>query len=111
MSSSAPSDTMVTYQASPSVAIHVKPQPARPRPAPLPPHKLLLHNDKVNTMEDVVEAILKLTPLRPIDAIRRMLEAHYRGKALLLTVHKERGELYIEQFATFKITTSLESDA
>ena len=89
----------------------VRPQEKPAKPRLLPPFKLLLHNDDTNTMEDVVRAIVMLTPLAANVAIRRMLEAHEQGVALLLTTHKERGELYVDQFASLKITTTLEPDA
>ncbi len=40
-----------------------------------------------------------------------MLEAHSSGTAVLLVTHKERGELYVQQFASLKITTTLEPDS
>jgi ATP-dependent Clp protease adaptor protein ClpS len=88
-------------------------KPARPsrKPKQLPPYKVLLHNDDVNTFVDVIAAILKLTTLEPQEAMLRTLEAHDSGLALLLVTHKERAELYCEQFATFKITVTIEPDA
>ncbi|MCC7316212.1 MAG: ATP-dependent Clp protease adaptor ClpS [Planctomycetes bacterium] len=90
----------------------VKPAPARRKPKPkmLPPFKVLLHNDDKNMMEDVVASILMLTPLKEQEAILRMLEAHKTGCALLLVTHKERAELYVEQFASCKITVTMEAD-
>lgn len=88
-----------------------KPVPVRPKRGKLPPFKLLLHNDDVNVMEDVVRSIVMLTPLDAEQAVRKMLEAHDSGTALMLVTHKERGELYVQQFASLKITTSLEPDA
>src|SRR3990172_6355606 len=77
-------------------------KPARPdrKPKQLPPFKVLLHNDDVNTMEHVVSSILKVTTLEPQEAVLRTLEAHETGVALLLVTHLERAELYREQFAT-----------
>lgn len=86
-------------------------RPAPPTPKQLPPFKVLLHNDDENTMEHVVETILMLTPLNQQDAILRMLEAHESGCALLLVTHKERAELYAEQFASRKIVVTIEPDA
>jgi len=88
-------------------------KPARPsrKPKQLPPYKVLLHNDEVNTFVDVIAAILKVTTLEPEEAMLRTLEAHHSGVALLLVTHKERAELYCEQFATFKITVTIEPDA
>jgi len=84
--------------------------PARPtkKPETLPPYKVLLHNDDVNTFEHVIASVLKLTALSTQDALLRTLEAHESGVALLLVTHRERAELYIEQFATFQITVSVE---
>lgn len=87
-----------------------KPAGPKRRPKQLPPYKVLLHNDEVNTFESVIAAILKLTTLQPQDARLRTLEAHETGVALLLVTHKERAELYHEQFATFKITVTIEPD-
>ena len=87
-----------------------KPAVPKRRPKQLPPYKVLLHNDDVNTFESVITAILKLTTLEPQEALLRTLEAHETGVALLLVTHKERAELYHEQFTTFKITVSIEPD-
>jgi ATP-dependent Clp protease adaptor protein ClpS len=76
----------------------------------LPPYRVLLHNDDVNSFEHVILTILKLTPLKPEEAIERTQEAHDRGVSLLLVTHKERAELYVEQFATFKLTVTAEPD-
>lgn len=74
----------------------------------LPKWKVLLHNDDVNFMEDVVEAIIDLTPLDMNQAIERMLEAHMRGVSLLLVTHQERAELYSEQFLSKKLMVTIE---
>jgi ATP-dependent Clp protease adaptor protein ClpS len=96
----------------PASAVKEKPRkaPAPGKPGQLPPFKVLLHNDDVNDVEHVVKAILKVTRLGPSEAIARMWEAHRRGVALLLITHKERAELYREQFATFSLTVTIEPD-
>lgn len=78
-----------------------------PKPGKLPPWKVVLHNDNVNTMQDVVLAILQLTPLSEQAATRRMIEAHLRGRALLMTTHRERAELYKQQFAGRRLRVSI----
>lgn len=75
-------------------------RPSRIKPGKLPPWKVVLHNDNVNTMQDVVGTIRQLTPLSEQAAVRRMLEAHARGRALLMTTHRERAELYKDQFTS-----------
>ncbi len=74
----------------------------------LPPWKVLLHNDDQNDMLFVVEAIVSLTPLNQEAAAVRTLEAHQSGLALLLTTHKERAELYQEQFQSKGLTVTIE---
>ncbi len=76
----------------------------------IPPYRVILHNDDVNDMVHVVEVILKLTPLTREDAIKKMLEAHYTGCSLLLVTHRERAELYVEQFKSCRLTVTIEPD-
>lgn len=91
-----------------ATAVKQKPAPTKPKPKQLPPYKLLLHNDDENSFEFVIRSILRLTHLTTEDAIERTIEAHESGVALLLTTHRERAELYQEQFLTFQITTTIE---
>ena len=83
-------------------------RPLTTEPRLLPPWKVLLHNDDVNAQEEVVLAILTVTNLKPAEAIRRMLEAHHTGVALLLTTHRERAELYLAQFSGGNLTVTIE---
>ncbi|HKQ48181.1 MAG TPA: ATP-dependent Clp protease adaptor ClpS [Phycisphaerae bacterium] len=83
-------------------------RPGKAKPRLLPPFKVILHNDDQNSMEDVAAAILELTPLKKEEAILRMLEAHETGCALLLVTHKERAELYAEQFHSKSLTVTIE---
>ena len=85
-----------------------KKSPAKKPPQFLPPYKVLLHNDDVNDVEFVVHTIVALTPLNTEDAVIRTLEAHETGVALLLTTHKERAELYREQFQSKGLTVTIE---
>lgn len=82
--------------------------PSARKPKKLPPYKVLLHNDEVNTFEHIIQSILKLTTLTPQEAVLRTIEAHETGVALLLMTHRERAELYTEQFASLKVTTTIE---
>jgi ATP-dependent Clp protease adaptor protein ClpS len=85
-----------------------KPAETRKKPKPLPPFKVLLHNDDVNSFDHVIASILKLTTLTPPEAILRTLEAHETGVALLLMTHRERAELYVDQFASLKLNATAE---
>lgn len=92
-----------------AVQERTKPTPATKPPQPLPPWKVLLHNDQVNDMLYVAVTIMELTPLNEGEAIARMKEAHKSGVALLLTTHKERAELYQEQFTSKGLTVTIEA--
>ena len=51
---------------------------------------------------------VSLTPLNLEAAVQRTLEAHTAGLALLLTTHKERAELYRDQFKSKGLTVTIE---
>jgi ATP-dependent Clp protease adaptor protein ClpS len=86
----------------------VKPKPRLP--GLLPPWKVLLHNDDKNDMFFVISTIMELTPLNEQDATLRMEEAHKTGVALLLVTHKERAELYKDQFESKGLVVTIEPD-
>jgi ATP-dependent Clp protease adaptor protein ClpS len=86
----------------------VKPSPVRKPPQPLPQFKVLLHNDDVNDVLYVVGTIVELTPLDVDQAKQRTIEADKTGVALLLITHKERAELYQEQFTSKQLTVTIE---
>ena len=92
-----------------STATKKKPSPQDKPPQPLPPWKVLLHNDDKNDVEYVVTTIMSLTTLKAEDAVQRTMEAHKSGVALLLTTHKERAELYKDQFESKGLTVSIEA--
>jgi len=85
-----------------------KPAPKQKPPQMLPPWKVLLHNDDKNEVGFVVITIVELTTLNEQDARQRTEEAHKTGVALLLTTHKERAELYKDQFESKGLTVSIE---
>jgi len=85
-------------------------RPASPKTRRLPPWKVLLHNDDVNEVLYVVETIMELTPLRRPEAVVRMFEAHHTGVAHLLSTHREHAELLEEQFASKRLTVTIEPE-
>jgi ATP-dependent Clp protease adaptor protein ClpS len=90
-------------------AVKESPKPARPRIDFLPQYRVLLHNDHVNPAEEVVDTIIELTPIGRQRAVVVMLEAHTTGVALVLVTHKERAELYREQFRSKRLTVTIEA--
>jgi len=85
-----------------------KPATQKVPPKPLPPWKVLLHNDDVNDHLHVIRTIIELTHLNELDAKKRTEEADKTGVALLLVTHKERAELYKDQFSSKSLTVTIE---
>jgi ATP-dependent Clp protease adaptor protein ClpS len=85
-----------------------KPTPTKQPPGLLPPWKVLLHNDDKNAIEFVIGTIVELTPLNETEAKVRTTEADKTGVALLLVTHKERAELYKDQFESKGLTVTIE---
>ena len=85
-------------------------QTSQPETEQMPPWKVLLHNDDVNSMEHVTHTICELTTLDWDESRERMEEAHEKGVSLLLTTHKERAELYQEQFASKGLIVTIEQE-
>src|SRR3954447_21707973 len=85
-----------------------KTSPKRKPPRHLPQWKVLLHNDDKNDMGFVVKTVMELTPLNEQEAKLRTVEANDTGVALLLTTHKERAELYQEQFTSKGLVVTIE---
>ena len=104
----------------PQQAVTSEPEsaPSSPAPSPqterspqareLPQFRVLLHNDDHTPMDHVVRSIVTLTPLPRSRAHIVMLMAHTRGVALLLITHRERAELYQQQFRSKGLTVSIE---
>lgn len=99
-------DNEKTPESQGNVATKTRQQPKPPQP--LPPWKVLLHNDDKNTVDHVISSIVELTPLNEQDALDRTKEAHETGVSLLLVTHRERAELYLEQFQTKTLSVTIE---
>ena len=97
-------------RSNPGVAVAPARKSARPTPRRLPPYRVLLHNDDVNVFEHVVLTILNLTSLTLEDAVARTEEAHTCGVSLVLITHKERAELYRDQFTSKSLTVTIEPE-
>lgn len=74
----------------------------------LPPWKLILHNDDVNTAEHVVERVQEILSFDVDKALEVVIEAHEKGVAFLLTTHQEKAELFVDMFSSCGITVTAE---
>ncbi len=99
-----------------AMTMKVRPKPRsdqRKSPAKLdqmPQWRILLHNDDKNEIGYVVDTIVELVSLNPLEALIHTLEAHKSGLALLMTTHRERAELLCEQFASKFLTVTIEPE-
>jgi ATP-dependent Clp protease adaptor protein ClpS len=111
MSQAAP--TVDNAEAAPPVAKPAAPQ-VRPekheKPEVPPPWRVLLHNDEVNVFEHVVQMLHRITPLSMEEAFERTQQAHTQGRAILLSTHKERAELYVEQLTSVGLTVTMHEE-
>lgn len=80
-----------------------------PRLDRLPPFRVLLHNDDHNEMGFVVRTLREIAALEPERAILVMKEADETGVGLVTITHKERAELYVDQFKSKGLVASCEA--
>lgn len=92
----------------PVQATATKPRPMPPKLDQLPPFRVLLHNDDHSSFDWMIDTIVELTPHRRESAMLLTWEAHATGVSLLLVTHKERAELYQDQFKTKKLIVTIE---
>ena len=79
-----------------------------PRVDKLPPYRVLLHNDDHNEALFVVITLSELVSLAVEQAFKVMEEAHKTGVSLVTVTHKERAELYVDQFKSKGLIASCE---
>ncbi|BAU42942.1 MULTISPECIES: ATP-dependent Clp protease adapter ClpS [Cyanophyceae] len=76
-----------------------------------PRYRVLLHNDDFNSMEYVVQTLMKTVPnLTVPQAINIMMEAHTNGVALVITCAQEHAEFYCETLKSHGLTSTIEPD-
>ncbi|MFB2938464.1 ATP-dependent Clp protease adapter ClpS [Aerosakkonemataceae cyanobacterium BLCC-F154] len=76
-----------------------------------PRYRVLLHNDDFNSMEYVVQVLMKTVPsLTQPQAVNIMMEAHATGIALVITCAQEHAEFYCETLKNHGLTSTIEPD-
>lgn len=73
-------------------------------------YRVLLHNDDVNEMDHVVNALQETFRFEIAKAVMVMKEAHEGGVALCSIEPLEHAEFHKEKLQTFGITVSIEPD-
>ncbi len=76
-----------------------------------PRYRVLLHNDDFNSMEYVVQTLMKtVAGLTQPQAVSIMMEAHNSGLALVITCALEHAEFYCETLCNHGLTSTIEPD-
>ena len=76
-----------------------------------PRYRVLLHNDAHNSMEYVVQVLMKTVPsITQPQAVSIMMEAHTNGMALVITCAQEHAEFYCETLQSQGLTSTIEPD-
>ena len=80
----------------------------RPIAETLPPCTVVLHNDDVNSMDYVVQALLASVPaLDAARAVEVMLTAHHHGQADVITCPLEHAERYRDRLEAHGLTATI----
>jgi ATP-dependent Clp protease adaptor protein ClpS len=89
-----------------------RPAGSRPRPSfrpvPLPRYRVVLRSGPTPDMMFIVHTLMDLTRFGLAEAMHKMWESHHYGRSVLLVTHKERAELYAEQFSAKGLSVALE---
>ena len=76
-----------------------------------PRYRVLLHNDDYNSMEHVVQALMKtVASITQPQAVSIMMEAHTNGMALVITCAQEHAEFYCETLQSQGLSCTIEPD-
>ncbi|HEY9301020.1 MAG TPA: ATP-dependent Clp protease adapter ClpS [Phormidium sp.] len=76
-----------------------------------PRYRVLLHNDDFNSMEYVVQVLMKTVPaLTQPQAVSIMMEAHATGIALVISCAQEHAEFYCDTLKNHGLTSTIEPE-
>lgn len=95
-------------QSGSAAATAVRPAPAKPTPDVLPPWRVILHNDDDNSIDYVVDTIVRVARLNRPSATRCTVEAHRKGCGQIVATHRERAEFLAEQLRSCKLVVTIE---
>ena len=73
------------------------------------PHNCILFNDESHGMDEVAAQIIKAVHCGAQRAVEIMMEAHLRGRAIVLTASLERCELAANVLEEIRLGTTIES--
>lgn len=100
-------DSHADRPSSPRPSTSVSPA-TKPRDRQLPRYKVILHHHPTIDLMVIVRSVMELTRFARAEATHRMWEAHHHGRSVVLTTWLERAELYVEQFTSKGLVTTIE---
>ena len=72
------------------------------------PWQVVVHNDPVNLMSYVTMVFQKIFGFPREKAERHMLEVHQKGRSIVWSGARERGELYVQQLHGYLLLATIE---
>jgi ATP-dependent Clp protease adapter protein ClpS len=69
---------------------------------------VVLYNDDVNSMEHVVKCLMQIFKHPESLAVKIMLEAHQKGKAIAEVESRTPAELHKDQLISYGLTATIE---
>ena len=72
------------------------------------PWNVVVHNDPVNLMSYVVKVFVKVLEFSQAKAEKHMWEVHKKGRSIVWSGNRERGELYVQQLHAYLLLATLE---
>ncbi len=72
------------------------------------PWNVVVHNDPVNLMTYVTKVFMAVFGYPKPKAYRLMMEVHTRGRSIVWTGDRERGELYVFKLHGYHLLATLE---
>ncbi|MFA7236188.1 MAG: ATP-dependent Clp protease adaptor ClpS [Phycisphaeraceae bacterium] len=76
----------------------------------LPRWRIVLHDDEVHEPMEMIDLIASSLPMSRYAVIRRVLETHHKGTAVLMFAHRELAELYYLQLSKQNLIVTIERE-
>ena len=74
-------------------------------------YEIILFNDDVNSVEHVIESLVRVFGHTPQLAVKITLEAHRRGRAIAEVESREQAQLHKDQLQSLGLTAEIEKVA
>ncbi len=75
------------------------------------PWNVVVHNDPITKMDYVTMVFQRIFSYTRERSERHMLEVHQKGRSIVWSGDRERGELYVQQLHGYQLLATLEKSA